>query len=122
MLTHPAIIIFAVAADIISQALMGLNFTLNYTHCPQQMTNAWLPLLCKAAGRALGGSTPSSSVLLAPGLGTLTGQGNSWGSLGAPRGQGSGKGASRGGEPRVQGPFLCGMSRLCPSPFLAWAS
>ena len=32
----PAIFIFTVAADVISQALMGLNFTLNHPHCPHR--------------------------------------------------------------------------------------
>lgn len=32
----PAIFIFTVAAAVISQALMGLNFTLNHPHCPHR--------------------------------------------------------------------------------------
>lgn len=32
----PAIFIFTVCAAVISQALMGLNFTLNHPHCPHR--------------------------------------------------------------------------------------
>lgn len=88
VLTHPAIIIFAVAADAISQALMGLNFTLNSPHCPQQMTNAvsccascwrlWqtLSLLFRQPLAPVRGSQP-------PQMGHAQ-VGNFWGSLGAP--------------------------------------
>lgn len=118
--THPATFIFAVAADVISRALMGLNFTLNHPHCPQQMTNALLSLALQSCLADSGRHTPLHSCVSwpptrgIPGLGTLTGHGNSWGSLGAPNGAGSAKGASGGTleylgshgmgtwEPRVQ--------------------
>lgn len=88
---HTPCLHFRCSADVISQALMGLNFTLNHPHCPQRMTNAQLsPALqsCRAvSGRHLPllphtPFWPPRRGSLGPlGLGTFTGQGNSPGVL-----------------------------------------
>jgi hypothetical protein len=70
---------------------MGLNFTLNHPHCPQQMTNARLIELqsCWLAAASIAPLPPHMSfrphkeVPKDPEPGMLTGPGYSWGSVGA---------------------------------------
>lgn len=68
VLTHPAIFIFPVAAAVISQALMGLNFTLNHPHCPQQMTKALFSPAAKLLGGLQAGMCPPSARVLWPSI------------------------------------------------------
>lgn len=50
VLAHPAIFILTIAADVISQALMGLNFTLNRPRVPVDDKHSALPSSAELLG------------------------------------------------------------------------
>lgn len=60
VLAHPAIFILTIAADVISQALMGLNFTLNRPCVPVDDKHPALP----SSAELLGGLSRHAALLL----------------------------------------------------------
>ena len=65
VLAHPAIFILTIAADVISQALMGLNFTLNRPCVPVDDKQPALP----SSAELLGGLSRHAALLLTCPLG-----------------------------------------------------
>lgn len=116
-ITHPAISIFAVAADVISQALMGLDFTLNHPHCPQQMTNTLLSQELRSCRRTVSRRVPPpTSLSFRPHQGGSQGPW-AWGHSqlwGSPGGVWELKGGEGSGEEALVPPMLFGLDRVVP--------